>query len=99
MERNDHSIRRAKAILVCFACIVCAGLLCSCGNEGNPPPEPSVKILWNQSEQTYLLPTEVVDAPSGELRTKASGKYLDRAKWEEKEVLESEVEGLKHHET
>ncbi|MCF7854902.1 MAG: hypothetical protein K9N51_08895, partial [Candidatus Pacebacteria bacterium] len=84
MERNDHLIRRTKAILVCIASIMCAGLLCSCGNGSNPRPEPSVKILWNQNEETYLLPDEVVDARSGELRIKASGRYLDRAKWEEK---------------
>ena len=97
MERSKHSTRRTRTTLVSIASVICTGLLCSCGKESNPPPDPSVKILWNQDEKTYLLPNEVVDAPSGELRIKATGKYLDRGQWKEKEVLKSEVTGLKHH--
>ncbi len=99
MEKSDHLTKQSRRLLFFIVIALCAVLLCSCGSGGEEPPDPVVKILWNQSDKEYLLPEEVVDAPSGEIRIKENGKYLNRAEWQEKEVLKSELEGLKHHES
>lgn len=97
MARSDHSTKQSRILLTLFIISLCAVLLSSCGGEDST--DPNVKIFWNQSEKVYLLPEEVVEAPSGELRIEKNGVYLNRAEWQEKEVLQSELERLKHHES
>jgi hypothetical protein len=72
---------------------LCIALLCSCGGGDN-----KVAIYWNATEKTYLLADEVKEAPSGELRIKKTGRYLQKSSWVKKDVLKSELEVLKHHE-
>jgi len=88
---------RSKPLVVLLA-ILFAASLSSC-DKSDPDVDPTVKILWNDASREYLLPKEVEDAPSGELRLKETGEYLDRQAWKEKEVLKSDMEGLTHHET
>lgn len=98
MERNDHLTKQSKRLLFYIFIVLWVAFLCFCGSGGEEP-DPLVKILWNQSEKEYLLPKEVINAPSGEMRIKENGKYLNRAEWQEKEILKPELEGLKHHES
>ncbi len=97
MLTNDHSTKRSKSLLVLLA-VLCATFLSSCGRS-DQTDDPTVKIIQNTTTQEYLLPKEVEMAPSGELRLKENGKYLDRKNWKEKEVLKSKMEGFTHHET
>lgn len=100
MVKNSHLMILGKLLRPSVAAGLCCVFFCSCGggNEGADVPDTAVKILWNQSEEDYLLPEEVQNAPSGELRVSSTGEYLDRELWQEKEVLISELEELCHYE-
>jgi hypothetical protein len=68
-------------------------LLCSCGGG-----DTKVAIFWNPTQKAYLLGEEIKEAPSGELRVKKTGKYLQKNLWVKKDVLKSELKVLKHYE-
>lgn len=79
-----------RALIVATFCIA---LLCSCGG-GNT----KVAIYCNPTEKAYFLVDEVKEAPSGELRVRKTGRYLQKNLWVKKDVLESELAALKHYE-
>jgi hypothetical protein len=99
MRIKNHLMYPTNILLILTLLFIGSTLLCSCGEGDKEAPDPTIKILWNQTENKYLFPKEVIQAPSGELRVKESGEYLVREKWQEKEVLKSELAKLRHHET
>ena len=82
MLPNDRSIKLIRLVLPLLF-VLCAITLSPCGGS-EQDGDPTVTILWNRTTGTYLYRNEVENAPSGELRRKDSGEYLDKESWKKK---------------
>lgn len=95
METNDHSMIKLFKYRHLVLAFFSAVLLCSCGETD---PNQKATIYWNETKDVYLHEKEVEHAPSGELRIKKSGEYLSKNEWHQKDLLESEIQKLRHYE-